>query len=118
MDKSAVALLERLHAVVRAGPIPAEILALDGIVTDCNGVIFDVAHNFAGCIPGCHEILRRQGLMRSIACLDPLETLSAGQAEEIDRLYATYPEWHDDAFVASNLDRWRSDDGRTCCNPG
>ena len=106
--KSAVALLEHLHEAVKAGPIPPEILALDGIVTDCNSVIFDVAHNFAGCIAGCHEILRRQGLMRSIACLDPNETLSPGQAEQIDRLYATYPEWQDDAFVVANLDRWRS----------
>jgi hypothetical protein len=106
--KSAVELLEQLHAAVAAGPIPPDILALDGMVTDCNSVIFDVAHNFAGCIPGCHEILRRQGLMRSVACLDPHETLSPGQAQEIDRLYATYPEWQDDAFVAQNLHRWRS----------
>src|SRR5215207_3332012 len=76
--KSAVALLERLQAAVAAGPIPPEILALDGIVTDCNSVVFDVAHNFAGCIPGCHEILRRQGLMTSIHCLDPHETLIPG----------------------------------------
>jgi dihydrodipicolinate synthase/N-acetylneuraminate lyase len=106
--KSAVALLDRLHRAVAAGPIPSEILALDGFVTDCNSVIFDVANNFAGCIPGCHEILRRQGLMTSIHCLDPHETLSPGQTEGIDRLYATYPEWHDDAFVAANLQRWRS----------
>ena len=106
--KSAVALLRQLHAAVGSGPIAPEILALDGMVTDCNSVIFDVEHNFAGCIPGCHEILRRQGLMGSIACLDPHETLSPGQAEEIDRLYATYPEWQDDAFVSENLHRWRS----------
>jgi Dihydrodipicolinate synthetase family len=106
--RSAVALLAQLQAAVAAGPIQPEILALDAMVTDCNGVIFDVQHNFAGCIPGCHEILRRQGLMRSIACLDPHESLSPGQANEIDRLYATYPEWQDDAFVADNLHRWRS----------
>jgi Dihydrodipicolinate synthetase family len=106
--RSAVALLARLQAAVEAGPIEPEILALDAMVTDCNSVIFDVRHNFAGCIPGCHEILRRQGLMRSIACLDPHESLSPGQASEIDRLYATYPEWQDDAFVADNLHRWRS----------
>jgi dihydrodipicolinate synthase/N-acetylneuraminate lyase len=105
--KGAVALLKRLHAAVAAGPIPPEILALDGFVTDANSVIFDVANGFAGCIPGCHEILRRQGLMTSIHCLDPGETLSTGQAEGIDRLYATYPEWTDDDFVAQNLDRWR-----------
>ena len=106
--KSAVALLERLQAAVAAGPIPPEILALDGMVTDCNSVIFDVAHDFAGCIPGCHEILRRQGLMSSIHCLDPHERLSPGQEAEIDRLYASYPEWPDDAFVRDNLARWRA----------
>jgi hypothetical protein len=71
-------------------------------------VIFDVAHDFAGCIPGCHEVLRRQGLMRTAHCLDPNEVLSPGQASEIDRLYATYPEFADDAFVSDNLSRWRS----------
>jgi hypothetical protein len=106
--KTAVELLSRLQAAVRGGPLPAEILALDGIVTDCNSVVFDVANGFAGCIPGCHEILRRQGLMTSINCLDPSETLSPGQAVGIDRLYATYPEWNDDSFVAEHLDQWRS----------
>ena len=106
--KSAVELLGRLQDAVASGPIPPGILALDAAVTDCNSVVFDVAHAFAGCIPGCHEILRRQGLMTSIHCLDPHETLSPGQADEIDRLYAAYPEWADDAFVAENLSRWRS----------
>jgi hypothetical protein len=86
----------------------SDILALDGIVTDCNSVIFDVANDFAGCIPGCHEVLRRQGLMTSINCLDPSETLSPGQSEGIDRLYSAYPEWNDDRFVAEHLERWRS----------
>jgi hypothetical protein len=103
-----VKLLEKLKLSVSAGAITPEVLALDSFVTDCNSVVFDVDHDFAGCIPGCHEILRRQGLMASIECLDPHETLSAGQSEGIDRLYATYPELHDDAFVAANLDRWRN----------
>jgi hypothetical protein len=106
--RSAVALLERLHACVGSGAVPDDILALDSQVTDCNAVIFDVAHDFAGCIPGCHEILRRQGLMRTIHCLDPGEVMSPGQAAGIDRLYATYPDLADDAFVADNLARWRS----------
>src|SRR5215204_1949686 len=105
--KSAVVLLRRLQAAVAAGPIPPEMLALDSLVTDCNSVIFDVANNFAGCIAGCHEVLRRQGLMTSIHCLDPDEILSSGQADGIDHLYAVYPEWHDDDFVAANLHRWR-----------
>jgi Dihydrodipicolinate synthetase family len=106
--RSAVTLLERLHGCVGTGAIPEDILALDSQVTDCNSVIFDVAHDFAGCIPGCHEILRRQGLMRTAHCLDPNEVLSPDQAAEIDRLYATYPEFTDDAFVSDNLSRWRS----------
>ena len=81
-------------------------LALDAKVTDCNSAFFDVAHNFAGCIPGCHEVLRRQGLLEGIWCLDPKETLSPGQAQEIDRVYAAYPELNDDAFVRANLERW------------
>ena len=92
-------LLEKVHACVGSGAVPDDILALDSMVTDCNSVIFDVANDFAGCIPGCHEILRRQGLMRTAHCLDPKEVLSPGQAAGIDRLYATYPELVDDAFV-------------------
>ncbi len=106
--KPAVELLERLQSAAAEGPLPENLLKLDSFVTDCNAVVFDVEHDFAGCIPGCHEILRRQGLMTSNHCLDPHEVLSPGQAEEIDRLYATYPEWSDDAFVATNLSRWRA----------
>jgi Dihydrodipicolinate synthetase family len=105
--RSAVTLLERLRGCIATGAIPEDILALDAQVTDCNSVIFDVANDFAGCIPGCHEILRRQGLMRTVHCLDPNEVLSPGQASEINRLYATYPECADDAFVSDNLSRWR-----------
>jgi Dihydrodipicolinate synthetase family len=106
--RSAVQLLEKVHAGAGKGAVPDELLALDAMVTDCNAVVFDVAHDFAGCIPGCHEILRRQGLLRSINCLDAKEVLSPGQGAEIDRLYATYPELTDDAFVRQNLERWRA----------
>ncbi len=106
--RGAVTLLERLKLAVAGNDVSPGILALDSFVTDCNSVVFDVDNDFAGCIPGCHEILRRQGLMTSIECLDPHEKLSPGQSEGIDRLYATYPELNDDAFVAANLERWRS----------
>jgi hypothetical protein len=52
-----------------------------------------------------HEVLRRQGLIKSIACLNPEETLSPGQAEEIDRVYKMYPHLNDDAFVKEFLAR-------------
>ena len=83
-------------------------MARGAAVTDCNGVFFDVAHNFAGCIPGVHEVLRRQGLMAGTWCLDPDETLSEGQAREIDRVYEMYPHLNDDAFVAQNLETWKA----------
>jgi hypothetical protein len=106
--KAAVELLARAHACAGSGSVPEDLLALDAMVTDGNSVIFDVANGFAGCIPGCHEVLRRQGLLASAHCLDPHEVLSPGQAAEIDRITATYPELNDDAFVAANLARWRS----------
>jgi dihydrodipicolinate synthase/N-acetylneuraminate lyase len=106
--KRAVELLERIHASVASGAIPADLLTLDAQVTDCNAAIFDVANDFHGVIAGCHEILRRQGLLAGIWCLDPHETLGPGQKEEIDRVCAAYPHLNDDAFVRANLERWLS----------
>ena len=102
----AVEHLARIHAAVEANQVTADLIALDARVTDANSAFFDVANNFAGCIPGCHEVLRRQGLLEGIWCLDPKETLSPGQAQEIDRVYAAYPDLNDDAFVRRNLERW------------
>ncbi|MYF87741.1 MAG: dihydrodipicolinate synthase family protein, partial [Rhodospirillaceae bacterium] len=67
---------------------------------------FDVANDFRGCIAGMHEVLRRQGLLEGIWCLDPDETLSPGQAAEIDRVCRAYPHLNADSFVAENLERW------------
>ena len=106
--KSAVELLARIHAATATSQVPADLLAMDAQVTDCNSAIFDVANDFHGVISGCHEILRRQGLLEGIWCLDPKETLGPGQAEEIDRIYASYPHLNDDAFVRANLERWLS----------
>jgi dihydrodipicolinate synthase/N-acetylneuraminate lyase len=102
--RTAVELLAR----IQRGPIDADLLALDARVTDCNSAFFDVAHDFAGCIPGCHEVLRRQGLLEGIWCLDPQETLSPGQSAEIDRVYREHADLADDAFVRENLERWLS----------
>jgi dihydrodipicolinate synthase/N-acetylneuraminate lyase len=105
----AVESLQRIRAARLAGPIPADLLALDSRVTDCNAALFDVANGFRGCIAGCHEVLRRQGLLEGIWCLDPAEGLSPGQAEELDRVHAAHPELHDDAFVRQHLSRWLAD---------
>ena len=110
--KSAVELLERCKQAVAAaeagpnGSLAAELLALDSRVTDCNSAFFDVANAFHGCIAGCHEVLRRQGLLEGIWCLDPHEGLGPGQAAEIDRVLKEHADLGDDAFVAANLERW------------
>ncbi len=104
--KRAVELLERAQQEVAQASVSAEMLALDSQVTDCNAAIFDVANDFHGVICGCHEILRRQGLLEGTWCLDPKETLGPGQKEEIDRISAAYPHLNDDAFVRENLARW------------
>jgi dihydrodipicolinate synthase/N-acetylneuraminate lyase len=104
--KTAVDLLERCKALRNAATVPMSHLALDSAVTDCNAAFFDVANNFHGVIAGCHEVLRRQGLLEGRWCLDATEDLSPRQAEAIDRVYRLYPELNDDAFVAANLERW------------
>jgi hypothetical protein len=104
--KRAVELLARCRQAAESGAVSEELLALDAQVTDCNAAFFDAANGFAGCIAGCHEVLRRQGLMAGAWCLDPAEGLSPGQAAEIDRVCAAYPRLNDDAFVATNLERW------------
>ncbi len=108
--RTAVSLFEKCKALHGCEKIPAEILRLANEVTDTNAAFFDTAHGFAGCIAGLHEVLRRQGLMKGIWCLNPKETLSEGQMEEIDRVYAAYPHLNDDAFVKENLSRWLKDE--------
>lgn len=103
--KSAVALLERCRAVRSLDAVPTDILAMDAAVTQSNAAIFDVANDFHGVIAGCHEILRRQGLLEGRWCLDPTEDLGPGQDAAIDSVYFRYPELNDDAFVRANLDR-------------
>ena len=108
--RKAVSLLAECHACVQAGgPVPAALLTRAVEVTDTNAVFFDAANRFAGCIPGIHEVLRRQGLMSGTWCLNPHEQLSPGQAAEIDRVYAAYPHLNDDDFVRANLSRWLAD---------
>src|SRR5450830_964554 len=102
----AVQLLDRIHRAVDSGQIAPDLLALDSQVTDCNSALFDVVHDFHGCIAGCHEILRRQGLLEGIWCLDPDEGLSPGQAEELSRVHNDYPELNDDDFVSVHRQRW------------
>lgn len=104
--KKAVELLEEIKAVRNEPTIAAEWLKRNIEVTDSNAAFFDPAHQFAGCIPGIHEVLRRQGLLEGTWCLNPDEVLSPGQSEEIDRVYRDYPHLNDDDFVKENLAKW------------
>lgn len=104
--RTAVQILERCKLARRQPSIDRDLLRLDSAVTDCNAAFFDVANDFRGVIAGCHEILRRQGLLEGNWCLDPEERLSPGQREEIDRVCRLYPHLSDDDFVRKNLDRW------------
>ena len=72
--RSAVSLLDECQAAARAGQVPAALLQRGVEVTDANAAFFDAAHGFAGCIAGIHEVLRRQGLVRSTRCLDADES--------------------------------------------
>jgi dihydrodipicolinate synthase/N-acetylneuraminate lyase len=99
--KHAVTLLAHRH-------IDSDQLTLAHQITDANAAIFDAANQFHGCIPGIHEILRRQGLLAGRWCLDPHEELSPGQSEEIDRVCRSYPHLTtaDDELIAEHLDEW------------
>lgn len=105
--KSAVDLLEQVHNGEFEHDIKGTLTrAIE--ITDSNAAFFDAANAFEGCIPGIHEVLRRQGLLEGIWTLNEKEVLSEGQMEEIDRIYVAYPHLNDDAFVKENLDKWLS----------
>lgn len=101
--KTAVAQLKMVKAAFNGS---SDILALGAQVTDANAAIFDAANQFRGCIPGIHEVLRRQRLLAGRWCLDGKEDLSPGQLEEIERVCRSYPHLQDDAFVKEHLDEW------------
>jgi dihydrodipicolinate synthase/N-acetylneuraminate lyase len=104
--RHAVELLERVRAARESQMLDVALLRESAALTDANGAIFDAANGFAGCVPGIHEVLRRQGLLAGTWCLDPTEMLSPGQTDEIERVCRLYPELTDDEFVRENLDRW------------
>jgi len=94
------------NGCLRGGAIPRDLVWRNTEITDANAAFFDVAHNFTGCIAGIHEVLRRQGLLEGIWCLNPQDTLSPGQQQEINRVYLAYPHLNDDDFVREGRDRW------------
>jgi len=104
--RKAVDLLEEIKGARSTGLVSAGLLTLGSQLTDANAALFDAEHNFAGCLPGIHEALRRQGLLEGRWCLDPAADLSVGQMNEIDRIWKAYPHLRDDRFISGHLDEW------------
>ncbi len=105
--REAVAMLQAIQDQSAAGRLDyGHWLTYNAQMTDANAAVFDSANDFHGCISGVHEVLRRQGLMQGIWCFNPVESLSPGQCEELDRVCRAYPHLSDDEFVAENLDEW------------
>jgi dihydrodipicolinate synthase/N-acetylneuraminate lyase len=104
---AAVKLFQQCRSLAESGAqVPADMLTLAAELTDFNSAVFDAANSFRRCIPGIHEVLRRQGLLEGTWCLDPRCTLSSGQSSEIDRVLRAYPHLSDDEFVKANLVNW------------
>lgn len=100
---AATEVLSAIHREERAG---SEWLRLGAELTDLNAAVFDAANGFTGCIAGVHEVLRRQGLLDGIWCLDPAESLGPGQSAEIDRVCRAYPHLLDDDFIRTHRAAW------------
>ncbi len=107
--KRAVELFELCKQEKKKEKISTEMLSLANAVTDTNAVLFDGANNFAGCIPGLHYVLKKQGLMKSLNCINPEEKLSPNQEKEFERIYAMYPQLFDDDFVKQNIASWKKE---------
>jgi dihydrodipicolinate synthase/N-acetylneuraminate lyase len=90
--RAAVGLLAGIKEARVTGEYAPSLLSYGAALTDANAAVFDAANDFRGCISGIHEVLRRQGLLDGIWCLDPDEALSPGQADEITRVMRAYPE--------------------------
>ncbi|WP_057936696.1 dihydrodipicolinate synthase family protein [Algoriphagus resistens] len=103
--QKAVSLLEEVrHCKAQgSGEDWARLLSKGVAVTDVNAAMFDPSHQFHGCIPGMHTMLKHQGLLGTTHCLNPDERLSAGQLEEIQRVHQDYPALNDDSFVREFL---------------
>jgi len=104
--KAAVEQLASCQQQTRTDQVTFELLRRNIEVTDSNAAFFDAANGFKGCIAGLHEVLRRQGILEGVWCLDPEETFGPGQLAEIDRVCREHTDLSDDGFVAANLAKW------------
>ncbi|MCD5322835.1 MULTISPECIES: dihydrodipicolinate synthase family protein [Pontibacillus] len=108
----AVQLFEEIKQIRERSVIPESMLTTASQVTDSNAALFDVAHQFKGCIAGINEVLRRQGLLSENTCLRDHDVLSPNQFEQIDRIYREYSHLTDDGFVQEHLQEWLSNQQR------
>lgn len=103
---NAVSLLKEIKRCIDNNYAGVEGLLKKNIeVTDMNAVIFDAKNAFKGCISGIHEVLRRQGFLEGTWCLNPDDTLSEGQLEEIARITKMYPYNMDDHFAKKIIEK-------------
>ena len=92
------------------GPLEPQWLAAAADLTDLNSAVFDAAHGFSGCLAGVLEILHRLELIPGVYGLQQGFGLSPGQKEDIDRVWAAYPQWLDLDFVAARRSAWLEND--------
>lgn len=105
--RAAVGLLELAHSAAAGDDVALrELSSMQWDMVDFNQAIFDPANSFDGVIAGVHEMLRQQGMLEGVWCLNPDEGLSPGQSEEIRRVRQKYPQLSDDAFVSESIDAW------------
>lgn len=104
--RAAVTMVAQAEQAATAHTVPMDLLATGSDMVEVNAAVFDVAHDFAGCVPGVNEVLRQQGLLSSAQCLSENERLSAGQAELIASVRQRFSGLLDEEFVAENRDRW------------
>ncbi|MGC0251276.1 dihydrodipicolinate synthase family protein [Pseudactinotalea sp. Z1748] len=95
----------KANQAVTAGQVPLELLAEASDMVEINHAVFDVDHNFAGCVPGVNEVLHQQGLIPTTTTLGT-DTLSPGQTEKITHVRQRYPDLLDENFIATNRDAW------------
>jgi dihydrodipicolinate synthase/N-acetylneuraminate lyase len=104
--RAASTLVADACAARASGAVPTRLLGGAADLVEVNAAVFDVEHDFAGCVAGVNEVLRQQGLLRSHRCLSSGEQLSPGQREKIAAVRSRYPDWLDEEFVARHRDRW------------
>jgi hypothetical protein len=104
--RAAVDVVARVAQAMASGAVPTSILRSAAEFVDVNAAVFDVDHDFAGCVAGVNEVLRQQGLVPTVRCLGKRDILSPGQAEQIAQVRERYPNVLDEEFVATHRDDW------------